>query len=49
LAKPHAPVGEEVGDEREGEENYNSPSFVDVLKKDSLPSPSLTRGGKSNK
>jgi hypothetical protein len=46
---PHAPIGEEVGGDLEGEENSNSPSFADVLKKDSCHSPPLTRGKKSHK
>jgi hypothetical protein len=45
---PH-PIGELVGDVLEGEENYNSPSFADVLKMDSHHSPPLTRGRKSHK
>lgn len=42
-------IGEEVGDEMEDEENSNSPSFADVLNKDSRHSPPLIRGRKSNK
>jgi hypothetical protein len=47
---PHTPNGEEVGEEREGEEKSSkSPSFAEVLKKDLCPSPPLTRGRRSNK
>lgn len=46
---PHVPIGEEVGDDLEGEENYDSPYFADVLKNDSCHSPPLTRGRKSHK
>jgi hypothetical protein len=46
---PHVAIGEEVGDGKEGEEISNSPSFADVLKKDSRHSPPLTRGKKSHK
>jgi hypothetical protein len=42
-------LGRRFGDEKEGEENSNSPSFADVLKKDSCHSPPLTRGRKSHK
>jgi len=48
-ATPQPNIGEEVGDGKEGEEIYNSPSFADVLKKDTYHSPPLTRGRKSHK
>jgi hypothetical protein len=46
---PHAPIGAEVDDGKEGEDNSNSPSFVDVLKNDSCHSPPLKRERKYNK
>jgi hypothetical protein len=46
---PEVPIGEEVGDGKEGEKIYNSPSFVDVLKMILCHSPPLNRGGKSHK
>jgi hypothetical protein len=46
---PQPPIGEEVSNGKEGEGISNSPSFADVLKKDSRYSPPLTKGSKSNK
>ena len=49
LETPQPPIGEEVSDGKEGEENSNSSCFVAILKNNSRRSPPLTRGRKSHK